>query len=792
MSDLDLHADLITRKLISSDGGAVTLPGFVLGDTLRCTLRTLERSEGGDLRERDLRVRTLRASIGKVLAASTSGWFKLRIGTTDTEQINFDASADAFKTAAQGSGILDSVESPAAGTWVVKTTRADSGGEWPVTIQSNKLAPESFVRVRQFKQLGVWWFECRLIQAPLAFNNGHERVLSPAPAVRRIRTGDAGSETQPPGNEIQALHLPPDFRGTYFLRWNYRVSKLLAIDDGPDQIAAALNAIFGDNATGRFAVTNPEPDHAYVEFVGALAGAPQPLITVEVNTFAPGVLTFEMPLDRVPMAAALRAVLEIEVPFEVEAEIVEDGDDIADPQIAGRIITLFQQPVKVVREQIWEELALVQSIDWLRPPSPRGYIPFTPDQIIVGQQNYTAVFGNGELRSFSFPHNLGTDNLSNITVRENASGGHFLVPGTGYTITLTSANELVLDMVAGQPTPAPHALAIVITAAGPISAFQAHTHTMAQIIGLLNALAAIYARLQAIEDILPHVAPGLLTMKGKTTQIDIPDKSEIYPGRFTAAGAASADPSKLKPGGLLPAVHDATVAHITVPLPDVLANAGNVFVNATANDIPIPGGLGRRGSMLKPGGFVASDGRVWYRVTHGPTPDGQASNSYFPTDFERLAMPPLYINEQQLRAGGTFTLEFDIELQMVNATTHAQYLLVIETGSAPSQDTPTPTGTNLQDVIWLATPVLSQRLIVTPLKLKHHFGCAFKRSLDGLTMTADRLLYDVWTGGAQAPATASFALRTRLIQFDTENSIAGAKGLVSCRFGAATAGFTNA
>ena len=48
MSDLDLYADLITRKLVSSDGGAVTLAPFVLGDQLRCTLRTYERSESGE------------------------------------------------------------------------------------------------------------------------------------------------------------------------------------------------------------------------------------------------------------------------------------------------------------------------------------------------------------------------------------------------------------------------------------------------------------------------------------------------------------------------------------------------------------------------------------------------------------------------------------------------------------------------------------------------------------------------------------------------------------------------
>ena len=199
--------------------------------------------------------------------------------------------------------------------------------------------PISFVRVRQFKQLGVWWFECRLIQAPLAFNSGHERVLPVPPTVRRIRTGSAGSETEPPVNELQALHLPPDFRGTYFLRWNYRISKLLGIEDGPDEIAAALNAMFEKGK--RFEATNPEPDNAYVEFIGELGGSPQPLITVEVNTFAPGVLTFTLPLDRAEMAAALRAVAEIEVPFEVEAEIVDDGEDIADPAVPGRIITLL-------------------------------------------------------------------------------------------------------------------------------------------------------------------------------------------------------------------------------------------------------------------------------------------------------------------------------------------------------------------------------------------------------------------------------------------------------------------
>ncbi len=750
----------------------MTLSPFVLGDQLRCSLRTYERSESGDLRERDLRVRTLRASIGRVLTAPTAGSFKLWIGDTDTPEINFDATAEVFKTAAQGSGIIDTVESPAAGTWVVKTTRADSEGPWPINVHTNKLGPISFVRVRQFKQFGVWWFECRLIQAPLAFNSGHERVLPTPPSIRRIRAGDNGSETQPPINEIQALHLPPDFRGTYFLRWNYRISKLLGIEDGPDEIAAALNAMFEKGK--RFEATNPEPDNAYVEFIGELAGSPQPLITVEVNTFAPGVLTFTLPLDRAEMAAALRAVAEIEVPFEVEAEIVDDGEEIADPAVPGRIITLFQQPVKVVREQIWEEMETVQPIDWLRPPQPRDYIPFTPDQIIVGVQHYVAVFGDGEARSFSFPHNLGTEAF-HLTVRENQSGGKVL---DGFEATIASANDLTLDFPEAEPPPALNSLAIVISSAGPRSAFLAHTHTMAQILGLLDALGGVYARLEAIEDLLP--TPNLLTRRESVSQdIEIPDFTDVFPsarlpGDFDPKSLSEGKADKLpRPAGLLPAVHDATVVPIAVPLPRPEPSAGNVFQNTTNVPLLVPGGLGRRGGYLDPQGYAGSDGRVWYRLTRAAQ-----TNSFYPLDFERELFL-LHINEAMWQADGRFSVEFDLELQLFVANTRAQFLVVIEAGTAPGQGTPSPVSENLADVVWQPAPLLSQRIIISGLKLKHHFGAIIKRSLDNV-ISAERRLYTAWSAcpAESVPLTPGFVLRARLVQFDTENSVRGAKGYV--------------
>ena len=777
MSDLDLFADLVSRKLVTRDGGAVTLPALVLGDVLRCSLRTMERNEAGDLRERDLRVRTMRASVGKVLEAPASGWFKLWIGDHDTPQINFDADTDTFKTAAQGSGIIETVEKPVAATWIVRTTRPDTEGEWPIYVHTNRLAPTSFVRVRQFKQLGVWWFECRLIQVPLAFSDGHERVLPRPPTVRRVRNGSGGSETEPPVNELQALHLPPDFRGTYFLRWNYRPSKLLGIEDGPDEIAAALNAMFPSGK--RFEATNPEPDHAYVEFIGELAGAPQALINVEVNTFQPGVLTFFLPLDRAELAAALRDVAQIEVPFEVELEIVEEGEDIADPAVPGRLITLFQQPVKVVREQIWEELATVPRTDWLRPPQPRDYIPFTPDQIITGVQHYVCVFGDGEARSFSFPHNLGTEAF-HLTVRVNAVMGRLLRNGDDFAVTINSANEVVLDFPDEQPPPALNGLALVLSSAGPRSAFQAHTHTMAQILGLLDALAGVYARLEAIEDLLPTAMFARRESSTQPVEIEIPDVTLLFPsGRLPA----DFDPKTLdgdkavalpRAPGLLPAIHDATVVNVSALPASIGASAGNVFRNTNVTPLLVPGGLGRRGGYLEPNGYLGSDGRVWYRLDRAGT-----SNSYFPADFEReLFLLP--IMAEMWRPGGNLSLSFDIDLRTVEATTRAQYVVVIETGTPAQQTTPAPVAVNLSDITWRATPILAQRVILSGLKMKHHFGAVIKRSLTGDVLSAEKLVYTAWTAApaGSEPATPTFVIRARLIEFDTENSVPGATGFI--------------
>lgn len=663
MSDLDLYADLSVRKLITSDGGTVTLPVFVLGDQCVCSLRMMEHGEGDVLREKQLNVRSLRASIGLALEPPTDGTFTLRFAGDASANLNPASSAADMQNALKALDPANTYQLQEAivsapGCWLLRFATTNAV---PLAVAINTLKPESFIRIRAFEESGRRWHEVRLVQTPAVFTGSHERVLPPPPSVTRIRGGSTDGEFKQ--NEVQALIVPSDFKGTYYLRWDFRTTKLLGIDDGPQEIAAALNAMFTSGGA-HFNVSNPEADHAYIEFINDLGNTPQPLIEVSVHSFEPGVLTFTLNLARAELASALRGVPQVTLPLEIEIEVVDDDQNAANPAVAGRLITLCQQPVTIAREQIWEEMADIPAIDWLRPPQPRDYIPFTRDQIITGVQHYVAVFGNGIQRSFDFPHNLGTEAF-HLTVRENRSGGKVL---DTFDATIASANELVLDFPESQPPPAPASLALVITSAGPVSAFQAHTHTMAQIIGLVDALFALGSRVAAIENLLPKVQPTLPAASSTPMDIQIPDRTELFPGRLPAGF----DPKSLSGGntasampraaGLLPAIHDATVQPITVPLPSAAANAGNVFQNNTATPLLVPGGLGRRGGYLEAGGFAGSDGRVWYRLTHVA-----GTTSYFPADFERELFL-FHVNEQMLRAGQSLKLEFDLALQLLQAS----------------------------------------------------------------------------------------------------------------------------
>ena len=96
-------------------------------------------------------------------------------------------------------------------------------------------------------------------------------------------------------------------------------------------------------------------------------------------------------------------------------------------------------------------------------------------------------------------------------------------------------------------------------------------------------------------------------------------------------------------------------------------------------------------------------------------------------------------------------------------------------GAPVDQTDPTNESPNLEDITWSATPILSQRILVTPLLVTHTFGCRIARTSTGLP--ADKMSYGTWQAATgTAPASANFALRARLINFDTRNNVPDATG----------------
>ena len=762
-----LTANLSTK--VATEGGELWEPPiFTFGESLTLALRFAQLVNGIEI-EPALTITGCTAAIGYVDARPQSGEWALQIGAGPQTADNTTGLLQRDCSAAEVAAAINA-KAPVVAAYGTAAVRK-SEGSWmivfglglvqvPLRVVDNKLFPVSLGRVTAAPLDAEWQHEVRLTQVPVAFTDASERILPPPPSITRVGAG--GSSGDVSWNEVQALYVPPDFRGSYRLKLGFVRTGELTVADTPEDIQAALIEALGADAV---LVKQGAPFTAHIEFQGDEFGG-QAIDLLEVLPLnAPlGDLTFTLDLDTDPLRAWLRVLTEVTLPLEVRITTA-----------AGERVAL-RQSVTIQRPVIFPELATVPHTDWLRVPSPKDYVPRSSSTVFVGDKSAAFVVGDGDLSEFVLAHPFGTDDV-HVTARENVSQGRQLIDGTDFTARVLNADSV--EVTALIDPPAVGGWTIFVRAMEPIAAFADDLEiTTGQVAGLDDLLAAMQARLTTLEALVPDAPPGIRDDGAdKPVEIKLPDKAEVFPGRF----AGTIEPAKARPGGLLPAVHDATVVDLVVPLTLASENAGNVFVNNTGAAVLLPGGLGRRSSTLLPGGHAASDGRVWYRVTRAGS-----TNSYFPADFERELFM-LHINEQQLTAGAVFRAEWDLELQLFSAITRVQYLLLVEVGAAPSQSTPATTSTNLQDITWIATPVLSQRLIASGLKLKHHFGCAFKRSANGATITADRLLYTQWQGGAQAPASASFALRARLVQFDTENSVAGARGLVSMRFTNGTA-----
>lgn len=814
----------LTTKTVSQGTGTWTPPVFTFGESATIGLR-LAKSVNGAAVETSFDVSSLKASVGLVDARPTGGTWRLKIGpgaqtnanTIPAQQANAPANTIASAINAL-TGIVATYGTATVteqdGSWLI--TFASATAAVPLTVVANRLTPVSLGRVTAYEVDGRWINELRLIQTPVAFTSTSSRVLPDAPSIERIAAG--GMESEIEFNEVQELTVPQEFRGTYYLKWGGVRTGLLSTADGPDEIKAAL-AIYGDG----FEVTNPRPQKARIEFINDLGGLPQDLFEVHVADVPEGDLTFTLAFDRAELAAYLRTAAVATLPLEVRL-VIEDQEIVA-----------FVVPVSIRRPVAFPELEETPAIDWLRPLSPTQYIAYDPTQTLEGQKFYPAEIGDGEATVIPISHGLDTEYVW-VWVRENTNGGRQLIDGTDFTVTINNANEVTVTALDGAP--ALNAWLAIVMSANTVAHFaNGLTVGIDQVTDLRDLLDAMGADITELQTLLPTNASLASTTAVEALTIVFPEKTEVlFTGETDPARLPARGPY------LLPAVHKASpVVWTGTPLPaaaaeSVWANgsgdrvlipgggmirsgyAGSSLVALTGavtatKDSAAVSGSGTAfttelfaGAMIKIGsdiyqvlsitsataltlktiaaanangvtayaltGYFASDGRILYPASRDGT-----STSYYPTAFERTLWN-VFVNEKQFASGTTLTAWFKLSLQLIAATCDAQWVLVIEKGTAPQDASPATPGLNLHDIDWdLTTPLVKQRLILTPNEETHTFGCQIARS--GSTFTANGYYYKQIVAVASPGITSGdIALRARLIQFDTENAAVAPRGWV--------------
>jgi hypothetical protein len=340
---------------------------------------------------------------------------------------------------------------------------------------------------------------------------------------------------------------------------------------------------------------------------------------------------------------------------------------------------------------------------------------------------------------------------------------------TEYSAVISDENLVVITF---PYIPAANQFVLIISTINNVASFQDHQHRIGAITGdvvgaatLREELDAILLRLSTLESMVEGTGGLTQTDAERTLDFELPEREALFPGRYTTIPDLSGK-VKLRASRLLPAIHDAEVVAITeLPLPEAADYADSVFYNDTGAAFTL------HGLKIPVGGFFGSDGRAWY-----PLERNAATNSYFPAEFAR-ELWMLALNDAMLRPGMTFAMEGEINARIAAATTKVSCVLVIEVGTSPSQVDPTPTSENLENVIWnTANPLLSQRIVLTDTPHKLPYGCSI--TIDGLDVIATKTIYAGSSAAVNKPANANFVIRARLKDFDTENSVTGAKGLI--------------
>ena len=749
--------------------GTITLPKVVQGDMFTVAVRLTETANNITTITAPS-ISYARLAYGPVDAAPTSGSFKVVVNAVTSTVITYGS------TAASVAAVLNSIAAATGwsvledqGSYIVGRT-----SNWVTTsgisIVQNELVPDSFVRVTSYSANNTFYQELRPMQSPLAYTSAYALIVPPAPTITRVVTGYSDSLTGTYVNEVQRLYIPPSFGTTFQIYRGTARTALLNKDDGSTEIEAALMASCITVGAGEtFLVTNPESYVANIEFAGAMSGATHDLLTISVPVSPQGDPTFELNLNTQGMLAAFRGDFQITHPLTCEIGI--NYGTAATPNV--QYVTVFQQDLTTQADGAWTGLEAAQRINWLNPPQPINYIPFTADQVITGIQSFTAVVtGTGP---WTIAHNLGTEAI-HLSVRENYSTGYLLANTVSYSVqTSTSQSVIVTNKGSATTTPG---WAVMISSAGPTSAFLAHTHTIAQVVSLQDQLNSLGNRLAIVEDILP--ATGISSSTSVTQPYEIPVSARQAVMFSNGLGLWAANDSILQISSvpsvqapqLLEAISVTVGTAASVALPTV-TTVDIVRAYTSGLNILVPRIGLIPGSRLPTGvAYIAAESTrsLVYQVDNY-----SSGRTFYPKAYEATLFE-IPINDKLFRAGTIAKLQWNLHLQSKAANATAQWFCIVDVGTITTVSTPATQTSNISDITYNTTPILAQQLIVTGEPVKHELGVEILAT-SATQMDANYMSYGIWASATTGkPSSRNFILRGRLANFDVIDTQGDARG----------------
>lgn len=782
---IQLYNDLRLQTLGASEGASgFAFPTLVQGPDVVMGFRFHENTEAGWVtKPRD--VRGVKLSLGKADARPTSGTWKFRRSGTTGASIAYNADGATMLARLRALFTTEQILEAVAvdGSWLVISTVLLEG----LTVTDNLLAPSSFVRWWYVLQDdGRYLYEFRLVQTPVAFTDQFISTLPPEPEVRRIQAGDDAGGTPVP--EIQELRLDPWFGGVFRLKRDLRRSGLLSAEDTAASIQIAIQSLLTEaevEAGANLTVSWPANGQAWITFGGALAGIEENLLEVEVISAPVADPWVTLGMDSADLATALRGktseTFQLELIWRVADATAAPSDEETVREVLG-----YRGAVTVLPRLNFPELAVRPEIDWMRPPSPSRYAPFSRDNVYFGSRHYVEEIADDAATVID--HGLGTDL---VHVQVWSATGVLLTPGAEFVAEIETTDSVTVTLADGADAPA----RAIVCAVAQEEHFREHGHAMAQVEGLLATLAALETRLALVEDAVPS---GTLTVAtdapaGEIARWALPSVNLIIPSRKAAVipstGLLGLDTARMR-GTVLPAIHT-TDAPGTLPDPLPASptliqcgtgGRGKVWRNESGGSITVPG-VGGPSFLVEDDGLV---GAVW-DAARGvgywyPVRALAGTSSYFPIGFEASLFEVL-VSEKQFRPRKRLRAEIGFDAAILKSANRARWDLVMEYGIPTAATDPGTPGANLSTIDWATSdPFLRVPIYLGPVPTNHRFGLDLRHVFDGedSSFTAAYSAYGATAASAAVLPGATFGLRARLERFDTVDGAPFA-GLVGVR-----------